>query len=187
MLRDGRAGEAGWPDLMSSAETFNSVAHSHSGPQDVRAGPAPNGSFPPEHDRNGRRRRVCGEPLPGDGEGGIRILLAARCQRVLPPKKRSDYPGAPRRSRPAEWRYRLFALALGALGVQSLASLTSRAGELRSAPSGPDDRDRVAGMPRWSLDSHPGWHHCRPLLQRPGWAIRGSFFALRKTKRIDTR
>eukprot|EP00312_Isochrysidales_sp_CCMP1244_P040241 CAMPEP_0202766912 /NCGR_PEP_ID=MMETSP1388-20130828/31569_1 /ASSEMBLY_ACC=CAM_ASM_000864 /TAXON_ID=37098 /ORGANISM="Isochrysis sp, Strain CCMP1244" /LENGTH=376 /DNA_ID=CAMNT_0049435571 /DNA_START=12 /DNA_END=1142 /DNA_ORIENTATION=+ len=46
MLRDGRAGEAGWPDLMSSAETFNSVAHSHSGPQDARAGPAPNGSFP---------------------------------------------------------------------------------------------------------------------------------------------
>ena len=35
--------------------------------------------------------------------------------------------------------------ALGALGVQSLASLTSRAGELRSAPSGPDDRYRVAG------------------------------------------
>ena len=27
----------------------------------------------------------------------------------------------------------------------AVGSLTSRAGELRSAPSGPDDRDRVAG------------------------------------------
>ena len=27
----------------------------------------------------------------------------------------------------------------------AVISLTSRAGELRSAPSGPDDRDRVAG------------------------------------------
>ena len=34
--------------------------------------------------------------------------------------------------------------ALGALGV-AVISLTSRAGELRSAPSGPDDRDRVTG------------------------------------------
>ena len=32
------------------------------------------------------------------------------------------------------------------LGVQTaVINLTSRAGELRSAPSGPDDRDRVAG------------------------------------------
>ena len=36
--------------------------------------------------------------------------------------------------------------ALGALGVQSsLISRTSRAGGLRSTPSGPDDWDRVAG------------------------------------------
>ena len=38
------------------------------------------------------------------------------------------------------------ALGLGALGVASaVISLTSRAGGLRSAPSGPDDRDRATG------------------------------------------
>ena len=36
-------------------------------------------------------------------------------------------------------------LGPGSAGSAAVSSLTSRAGELRSAPSGPDDRDRVAG------------------------------------------
>ena len=35
--------------------------------------------------------------------------------------------------------------ALGALGVHAVINRTSRAGELRSAPSGPDDWHRVTG------------------------------------------
>ena len=44
----------------------------------------------------------------------------------------------------ALWRYRTRTKRIWSTW-SAVISLTSRAGELRSAPSGPDDRDRVAG------------------------------------------
>ena len=54
-----------------------------------------------------------------------------------------------RRKRTAQAKILLLEhLRLGALGVQSVTSHTSRAGELRSAPSEPDDLELVL------LDTH---------------------------------
>jgi len=121
------------------------------------------------HDRVPGFPSRIGRVAPGGTGAGAGLLLVA-----LSPSSPAPDKGTARQ----------FAALLGTWSTWSaVINLTSRAGELRSAPSGPDDRDRVTGKRALALGGarSQGKGHkvntgLRGLVLRFGWARLAFFF-----------